>query len=211
MEIEIWSDVVCPWCYIGKRRFEAAMADYGAEFEITWRSFELNPHANKRVQGNLDHILAKKYGVSVERARAMMDRVVEEASAVGLRFDFDRAISGNTFDAHRLIHFAADRAGEMSERLMSAYFCDGRDITSHDDLAALAAEVGLDEGSAYEALATGAFADAVRQDEATARARGIHSVPTFLINGSYPIPGAQPVETFRAVFDQLAARAGATT
>ena len=199
MKVEVWSDVVCPWCYIGKRRFERALEGFEGEVEVAWRSFELNPGAPRTPERALDEGLARKYGMSVAQARYMMDHVTRTAADEGLAFDFGRAQGGNTLDAHRLLHLATERGlgAEMKERLLGAYFTEGRAISDRDELAALAGEVGLDAEEVAEILAGDAFTDAVRRDELRARELGVRGVPFFLIDERIGIEGAQPPELIR--------------
>ena len=198
MKVEIWSDVVCPWCYIGKRRFEKALDqfDHRGDIEVEFRSFELNPSAPTDQQGNLEEALARKYGLSLEQARAMNARVVEAAAGEGLEYRFDIAKRSNTFDAHRMIHLAAAEGMQsaMKERLMAAYFMEGRAIGDRDTLVELAAEVGIDAEQARATLDSEEFADEVRADEREAGELGITGVPFFVINRRYAVSGAQPPE-----------------
>jgi len=206
MKIEIWSDVVCPWCYIGKRRLEAAVArfDHGNEVELTYRSFELDPDAPRREEQSLEEMLARKYGMSREEAIAANARITELASGEGLEYRLDRAKRGNSFDAHRLIHLAAGHGlqSAMKERLMRAYFTEGEAIGEPAVLIRLAREVGIDEEEAREIVAGDAFAAEVRNDEAKAQALGISGVPFFVIEGQWGISGAQPVELFLNALNQ---------
>ena len=196
MEVEIWSDIACPWCYVGKRRFEAALASFGHrdEVNVTWRSFELDLEAPEERLGDRAEHLAAKYGSTVEQARAMQDRMTEVAAGEGLEFRFDRARSGNTFDAHRLIHLAAAHGLQdaMKERLMRAYLTDGELMSDHAALRRLAAEVGLPEEETAEMLAGDGFADEVRADERTAMSLGITAVPFFVVDRAFGASGAQP-------------------
>jgi predicted DsbA family dithiol-disulfide isomerase len=198
VHVEIWSDIACPWCYVGKRRFEAALAafEHADEVEGTWRSFELDPEAPaERPRSGAEH-LAEKYGTSVEQAQAMNDRMTEVAAGEGLEFRFDRARGGNTFDAHRLLHLAAahGRQHELKERLMRGYLGEGELMSDHAALTRLALEAGLPEDEVRDTLATDRFADAVREDEATARGLGISAVPFFVIDRRFGLAGAQPPE-----------------
>lgn len=201
MRIEIWSDVVCPWCYIGKRRFEAALQgfEHREAVEVTWRSFELDPSAPAGLDKPLDEMLAEKYGMSVAEAKTANARVTQLASAEGLEYHLDRAQPGNSFSAHQLVHFAASRgaAAAMQERLMKAYFTDGLAIGHLDVLAQLAAEVGLDPGEALRSLETNIFAQAVHDDEERAGQFGINGVPFFAIEERWGISGAQPLQEFQ--------------
>jgi len=206
MKVEIWSDVVCPWCYIGKRRFEAALAqfEHADDVEVIWRSFELDPGAPQLQREPHAERLARKYGVSLAQVEAMDARLVGEARKEGLDFHLAESKGGNTFDAHRLIHLAAEsgRAGEMKERLMKAYFTEGVAIGERAELVRLAADVGLDEAEVKAMLSSERFADAVRADEARARAFGISGVPFFAIDERYGVSGAQPAEVLLDVLRQ---------
>jgi predicted DsbA family dithiol-disulfide isomerase len=207
MQIEIWSDVVCPWCYIGKRRFEAALAQFAQrdQVAITWRSFELDPTAPRRITGSLTAMLAQKYGISQEQAEGMQQQVTELAAAEGLTYRLDLAQRGNSFDAHRLIHLAAahGRQAEAKERLLSAYFCEGRVINDEDTLVALGAEIGLPETEVRAMLASDAHAADVRADQQRGATFGIRGVPFFVINEKYGISGAQSAEFFRNALEQV--------
>ena len=162
MDVEIWSDVVCPWCYVGKRQFEEALGRFGHADEVTvsWRSFELDPSSPHEVGMSMDRILERKYGMSADQARAANRRMTALAEGVGLEYHLDRVRAGNTFDAHRLIHLAATHGmgGALKERLLAAYFTEGRSVGDHVTLAELAAEVGLDPIEVEETLAGEAFA-----------------------------------------------------
>ncbi len=196
MDVEIWSDIACPWCYIGKRRFEAAMAqfEHAEEVRVTWRSFELDPEAPQERTGDRAAHLAKKYGMSVERAREIERGLTDTASAEGLDFRFERARSGTTFDAHRVVHLAAEHGLQdaMKERLLRAYFTDGELMSDHATLLRLACEVGLPAQEVSEMLAGERFAQDVRADEDDARALGISAVPTFVVDRALGVSGAQP-------------------
>lgn len=200
MKVEIWSDIVCPFCYIGKRRFEEALAQlpYGHEVEKQFHSFELDPQAPRNPEHDIHDMLAKKYGMSRERAKQMNDSVSEQAQSVGLTYDLDKAIPTNTFDAHRLTHYA-DKHGkmyEMTERLFKAYFTEGLHVGDREVLAQLAEEVGLDREEAAQVLASDAYTDNVHADQQAARDIGIQGVPFFVINRKYAVSGAQPTEVF---------------
>ncbi|TXD39820.1 DsbA family oxidoreductase [Lujinxingia vulgaris] len=209
MLIEIWSDVVCPWCYIGKRRFESALSDFRnahpeVEVNIAWRSFELDPGApQQRTEPMVEH-LAKKYGMSVARAREIQTQVSDAARDEGLAFDLDAAKSGNTFNAHRLIHLAQEKGlgDAMKERFLKAYFTEGKAIGDSEVLLPLADEVGLERGDAEAALHDEATSRAVRDDEALASELGIRGVPFFVIDRRVGISGAQPPATFLQVLQE---------
>ncbi len=196
MVVEIWSDIACPWCYVGKRRFEAALAGFGHEVEVTWRSFELDPNAPASREESAAEHLAGKYGMPVEEARARQKQLAQMAAADGLEFHFDRVRSANTFDAHRLTHLAAahDRQDAMKERLQRAHFTEGALLSDHETLVRLAGEVGVPEGEAREMLASERFSAEVRADEQMAADSGIHAVPTFVVDRRIAVAGAQQPE-----------------
>ena len=208
MKVEIWSDVVCPWCYIGKRRFEAALARFAHrdEVELVWRSFELDASAppSDATQGTYAQRLAQKYGRSVAEAQAMIDGMTATAAEEGLDFRFDLARPGNTFDAHRLLHLALETGLQdaLKERLDRATFTEGSPASDHAALRALAVEVGLPAADVDAVLASDRYADAVRADEAQARAYGINGVPFFVVDGRYGISGAQPAEVVLSALEQ---------
>jgi predicted DsbA family dithiol-disulfide isomerase len=206
MKVEIWSDVVCPWCYIGKRRFETALAGFEHRDEVTviWRSFQLDPNAPTSADGDpLDRLVAK-YGMSRADAERAQARVTATAATVGLDFHLDRARSGNTFDAHRLLHHAlsAGKQSEFKERLMAAYFVDGEAVGEPEVLARLATEVGLEGSAVREVLASDAFSAEVREDELEARRLGISGVPFFVIDRTYGVSGAQPSELMLSTLER---------
>jgi len=210
VKVEIWSDVVCPWCYIGKRRFEEALARFPHRdrVEVVWRSFELDPHAESvRAAGEgPEHadVLASKYGMSRTQAEAAIGNVTRAAAAEGLDFHLDASLRSNTFDAHRVIHLAAARdvQGAVKERLMRAYFSEGEPVGDRDTLVRLAAEAGLDAADVEKVLDTEEHADAVRADEAEARALGITGVPFFVVDRKYGVSGAQPADQLLAVLER---------
>jgi predicted DsbA family dithiol-disulfide isomerase len=198
VKVEIWSDVACPWCWVGRRRFERALARFELrdEVEVVWRSFELDPSAPRVHEASNAERLAAKYGVSVEQARAMNERVAGEGRKEGLDLRLEGVRAGNTFDAHRLIHFA-DAHGlrdAMIDRLYAAYFTESAAIGEADTLVRLASEAGLDADAARAMLAGDAHADDVRADEARARELGIGGVPFFAIDERWGVSGAQPAE-----------------
>ncbi|MEY2514212.1 MAG: hypothetical protein QOJ89_1570 [bacterium] len=196
MHVEIWSDIACPWCYVGKRRFEAALAkfEHRDAVQVTWRSFELDPTApRERGHDGATH-LAEKYGVSRDEALAMQQRMTDTAAGEGLDFRFDLARGANTFDAHRVIHLAAAHGLQdaMKERIMRAYLTEGELISDHAVLQRLAVDVGLPVDDARAVLAGDAYADAVRDDERVAAGLGIHAVPFFVVDRRVGASGAQP-------------------
>ena len=198
MHVEIWSDIACPWCYVGKRRFEAALAafEHRDDVTVTWRSFELDPSAPADRGVDAATHLADKYGTSREQAVAMNEKMTSTAAGEGLDFHFERVRGGNMFDAHRLVHLAKAHGlhDAMKERLMRAYLTEGELMSDHAVLQRLAAEVGLPEDEVRDLLATDRFADAVRDDERTASALGIHAVPFFVVDRRIGASGAQPPE-----------------
>ena len=198
LPIEIWSDIACPWCWVGKRHLEAARARFPHPVEVVWRSFELDPRAPRSADPSIDYVerLARKYRTTREAAQGMIDRMTHVGAADGLDFRFDRARPGNTFDAHRLLSWAAGHGKQdaLKERLFLAYMHEGRSVADHDELVALAADVGLSPDEARAVLAEGRHADEVRADEALAAELGITGVPFFVLDGRYAISGAQPAE-----------------
>ncbi|MGY1773472.1 DsbA family oxidoreductase [Blastococcus sp. SYSU D00813] len=206
MRVEVWSDVVCPWCYIGKRRLEAALERFPHrdEVEVVWRSFELDPTVPEGETHPTLPALAAKYGRGEDEMRAMMRHVEETAAGEGLRYDLAAGVSGNTLLAHELLHLAAERGlqGELKERLLHAHFEQARSVFDVDSLAALAAEAGLDEAEVREALADHRYRAAVREDVATARALGATGVPFFVVDRRYGASGAQPAELLLQVLER---------
>jgi predicted DsbA family dithiol-disulfide isomerase len=212
MKVEIWSDVVCPWCYIGKRRFEAALAEfpYRDQVEVEWKAFELDPTTESAPAGTVvgprDQAtrLAAKYGVDVERAQAMVDNVASQATAEGLEYRLDRAVPANTVAAHQVIHLALEHGLQdaVKERLLRAYFTEGEAVGDRDTLVRLAAEAGLDADEVRGALDEDRYLDAVRADQAEAQALGIRGVPFFVVDRTYGVSGAQPADVLRQVLDK---------
>lgn len=212
MRVEIWSDVVCPWCHIGKRRFETALAEFehADEVEVVWRSFELDSSAASSAT-SVDYAdrLAAKYGTSREQAQQMLDSMTAAAAAEGLDFHFERAVPANTFDAHQVIHLAGARGVQdgVKERLLTAYFSEGEAVDGREVLVRLAADAGLEAGEVRTALAEQTYADAVRADEAEAHALGISGVPFFVLDRRYGVNGAQPPEQLLQALRQAWAEA----
>lgn len=200
MKIEIWSDFACPFCYIVKRRFEQAVEQFSHkdELEVVYRSFELDPNSPRDIGHSVHDMLSQKYGMSVEQAKTMNANVVAQAESVGLTYHMDTIVLTNTFDAHRLAHFADTRGKmhEMTERLLKAYFTDSLHLGDHAVLASLAEEVGLDKAEAERILAGDTYASEVRADEQEGAELGITGVPFFVIDRKYGISGAQPLEVF---------------
>jgi predicted DsbA family dithiol-disulfide isomerase len=195
MHVEIWSDVACPWCYVGKRRFEAALAEFEHrdDVTVTWRSFELDPTAPAEREGNHAEQIAQKYGVTLEQVAQMDAQLTAAAAAEGIDMRLSGVRSGNTFDAHRLVHLAAahGRQVEMKERLFRAYFTEGALVSDHATLAALAEEVGLPADEVREVLLTERYGEDVRDDERDAAGAGISAVPCFVIDRRFGASGAQ--------------------
>jgi predicted DsbA family dithiol-disulfide isomerase len=205
MDVEIWSDINCPWCYIGKRRFEAALARFAhaGDVNVVWRSFELDPGAPRESPGNGATMLAEKYGVPIEQAMAMEQNVTDIAAAEGLEYDLEHARIGASFDAHRLVHLARQHGVQdaMKERLFRARFSEGRLISDPETLVELAIDAGLDGAEARATLASDGFADAVREDEASAHQLGISGVPMFVVDRAFGMSGAQPSEQLLALLE----------
>jgi predicted DsbA family dithiol-disulfide isomerase len=208
LQVEIWSDVVCPWCYIGKRRFEAALARFAhrGEVTVTWRSFELDPAAppSEACAGTYAARLAAKYRCAPAEAQHMIDTMTTTAAGEGLDFRFDLARPGNTFDAHRLLHLAVDSGLQdaLKERFDRATFTEGSPCSEHRALRSLAIEVGLPAGEVDAVLGTDRYAGAVRADEAQARSYGISGVPFFVLGGRYGVSGAQPPDVLLGALEQ---------
>ena len=196
MDVEIWSDIACPWCYVGKRRFEAALAafDQRDDVRVTWRSFELDPDAPRERAVDSATRLAEKYGMTREEAQARQQNLADVAAGDGLQMRFDLARGGNTFDAHRLVHLAEAHGLQdaMKERLMRAYFTEGELVGDPDVLVRLGREVGLAEDELRDVLATDRYAAEVRDDERTAAALGISAVPFFVVDRKMGAAGAHP-------------------
>ena len=203
--VDVWSDVVCPWCYIGKRRLEQALAasPYAGAVSLRFHAFELDPKAPRNSDQSLRAMLAAKYRASPAQVEAMEARVTGVAAEVGIEMRLDRARPENTFDAHRLIAAATaqGKGPAMKERLMLAYFCEGQRIGDAAVLGALAAEVGV-EGAAALLADPQALAAGVRQDEAQAQRMGVTGVPFFVFDGRLAVSGGQPAATFRAALDK---------
>jgi predicted DsbA family dithiol-disulfide isomerase len=210
MQVEIWSDVVCPWCYIGKRNFEQALAQFAGrdDVEVTWRAFELDPvHAPEPI--GLTQLLADKYGIGPDEAATRHQRTTQAATNAGLELHLERALSGNTFDAHRVIHLAKERGLQdaMKERLLRAYFVEGLPFSERETLVTLAGEAGLDPAEVRELLASDRFAEEVRDDEQTAARLGISGVPFFVLDRRLGLSGAQPPEVLLGALEEAAAAA----
>jgi predicted DsbA family dithiol-disulfide isomerase len=208
MLVEIWSDVVCPWCYIGKRRFEEALARYPGrdDVRVVYRAFQLDPTAPPGVATPVREVYDRKFGP--DRAVQLIDRVTTTAAEVGLDFHLERAQRANTLLAHELLALAAARGGAVQEatkeRLLRAYFTEGRNVGDPDVLAELAAEVGLDHDEVLAALADGTWGDEVASEIEQAQELGISAVPTYVFDGRWSVPGAQDPDTFVRVLERVA-------
>ena len=209
VEVEIWSDVICPWCYIGKRRFEAAIAELGDEIDvdIVFRPYQLDPTASPGKAGPVLDAYAKKFG-GVERAHEIIDHVTAVAAASGIEFRMDRGLRANTFLAHRLLWLAQATGHQIAlkERLLQAYFIDGLDIGDPDVLAGCAADVGLDHDRVRGFLDSDDGVDEVRRELGSAQELEITAVPTFVFDGKWMVPGAQDPDTFVQVLRRVVAK-----
>lgn len=208
LRIDIWSDIACPWCYVGKRRLEAALRAFPHQsaVDVTWHSFQLDPSAPRTQPSQRPYAerLAAKYGVAPEQGKAMIARMVQTAAQDGLAMDFEHIRPGNTFDAHRLLHLAKQRGLQdaLEERLFAAYLCEGQAIGEPEVLLKLAEQAGLDVDEAQGVLVTDAYAQEVRTDIAHARALGVSGVPFFVVGEHYGVAGAQSAETLLSVLTQ---------
>lgn len=200
MKVEIWSDVMCPFCYIGKRRFEGGLSQFAGrnDIEVVWKSFQLNPDMKTMPGKNINQYLAEVKGWSVDEARQMNARVTAMAAEEGLQYDLDKAVVANSFDAHRVVQFAKTKGlgDQMEERLFRSYFSEGGDISDHTTLVALATEAGLDSNETSQLLTGDSYAEAVHQDVYEASQIGVRGVPYFVFNDRYAVSGAQATETF---------------
>lgn len=207
MKIEVWSDFVCPFCYIGKRRLEHALNKFPHrnQVEVVYKSFELDPYSETNYDELIHESLAKKYGVSEEEAKRMNESVIAQAKTVGLNYNFDSMTPTNTFRAHRLAKFAEKQGklAEMTERLLQAHFLESKRIDEVDVLASLAEEVGLLRNEAIEVVSGDLFAELVREDEREAQTIGVRGVPFFVINQKYAISGAQPEQVFMNALEKV--------
>lgn len=207
MKVEIWSDVVCPWCYVGKRNFDRALSEFEhrSDVEVEWRSYELDPTAPLDREGSYLDRLADKYGVDPAQASSMLSRVVDAGERAGIGFRFDISRPGNTFSAHRLLHLAKQvgRQHELEERLFAATFTEGRPIADPDTLVELAGEAGLDAATARRVVDGELFSHEVRADEREAHVLGVRGVPFFVFDRTYGVSGAQPAEVFADVLAKV--------
>ena len=202
MKVEIWSDIMCPFCYIGKRNFEAALKEFDAknEIEIEWKSFQLDPTIPKSFEKKVStyEYLAERKGMPVERSKEMHDNIVETARKVGLTYNFDKSVVANSFDAHKLIQLAKTKGlGDAAEEsLFKAYFSNGQDMSDHSTLIRLGKEIGLNEEEITAALVSEEFEAKVNFDVSEGSQLGVTGVPFFVFDRKYAVSGAQPIETF---------------
>jgi len=207
MKVEIWSDIMCPFCYIGKRKFENALQQFAGReaVEVQWRSFELDPNMQTVPGQSIHELLAERKGLSVAQGKQMNDHMAGVAAEVGLHYDFDRVIPTNTFLAHRFLHLAAAHGLQnvAEERVFAAYFTEGKDVGDLATLAQLGAEIGLDAAEVTRTLETEAYAQQVRLDEYEAQQVGARGVPFFVFNNKYAVSGAQPSELFLEVLEKV--------
>ena len=207
MKVEIWSDVMCPFCYIGKRKFENALQNFlqKDQVEIEWKSFQLNPSMKTDPSKNINEYLAEHKGISIAQAKQMNDRVTAMANEVGLRYDLDKAIVTNSFDAHRLSHFAKKHGVQnaVEELLFKAYFTEGKNTADHNTLTAIAVEAGLNAEEVRAMLLSNEFADDVNNDIYEAQQVGARGVPFFVFDDRYAVSGAQPSQLFLDVLQKV--------
>jgi len=210
IKVDIWSDIACPWCYIGKRTFEAGSGAFGEAgdgraVEVEYHSFELSPDTPVDFAGSEVDFLASHKGIPADQVGQMLERVTGVAAGVGLQYDYDALKHTNTVKAHQLIHYAKARGKQLEakERLLKAYFIEGRHVGRVDDLADLAAEIGLDRADVVRSLTEDEYLADVRGDQALAQEYGIQGVPFFVIDDKYGVSGAQAAETFAQVLEQV--------
>lgn len=200
MKVEIWSDVMCPFCYIGKRRFETALEQFDnkEEIEIVWKSFQLNPNLKTDPTKNINQYLAEAKGWDLEYAKEMNANVTQMAAQEGLEYNFDKAVLANSFDSHRFIQLAKTKGlGDAAEeRLFRAYFTEGLNTADHEVLTQLGREIGIDGAEVRATLASKDFSNEVNQDIQESRQVGVRGVPFFVLNRKYAVSGAQSAETF---------------
>lgn len=204
IKVDIWSDVQCPWCYIGKRKFEKGVELYGRPVEIEYHSFELAPDTPVDFEGDPVQYLCERKGIPVEQVHQMLERVTGIAESVGLNYNYDQVHQTNTVKAHELLHYAKahNKQLEMKERLLKAYFIDGEHVGKNENLAKLAGEIGLDEADVLRSLNEEEYLPLVKADMAQAQAYGINGVPFYVIDGKYGISGAQDSETFASALTE---------
>ena len=210
MKVEIWSDVMCPFCYIGKRKFENALQNFPHkdQVEIEWKSFQLNPSMKTDPSKNINEYLAEHKGISIAQAKQMNDRVTAMANEVGLRYDLDKAIVANSFDAHRLSHFAKKHGVQdaVEELLFKAYFTEGKNTADHETLIAIAVEAGLNSDDVRAMLLGNEFTDELNNDIYEAQQVGARGVPFFVFDNRYAVSGAQPSQLFLDVLQKVSVK-----
>jgi len=206
LKVEIWSDIACPFCYLGKRRFETALAGFAGrdDVEVVWKSYQLNPYLKTDPSISIFDYLARAKRIDLKTARLMNERVSAMAAPDGVVYDWDSVVVANTFDAQRLIQFAAahGKGAEAEERLFRAYFTEGRNVADRATLVELGREIGLDARELEQALESGAFRNEVNADIEEARQLGISGVPFFVFDRRFAVSGAQPVELFADVLER---------
>ncbi len=204
IKVDIWSDVQCPWCYIGKRKFEAGVAAFDGEVEVEYHSFELAPDTPVDFDGTPTEYLSQRKGIPVARVEEMLANVTSIAKSVGLDYDYEHVHQTNTVISHELLHFAKSKGRqlEMKERLLDAYFVRGEHVGRIPDLVAIAEELGFDGAEVTEALQSRTYLADVKADVALAQEYGIQGVPFFVIDGTYGVSGAQDASTFANVLTQ---------
>ncbi len=197
MRIDIWSDIACPWCAVGKANLDTALAEFSHPVDVVWRSFELDPGAPAVKDGDYATLLGRKYGTSATGAQSMIDTMVATGKNAGVTLDFSRIRPGNTFDAHRVIHLAQERGlqGAVKERFLRGYLSEGAAIGEHAEITRLAVDAGLEEAEVRQVLTSDAYGEAVRGDEQQAMDLGCSGVPFFVMGGRVAVPGAQPPAT----------------
>jgi predicted DsbA family dithiol-disulfide isomerase len=204
IKVDVWSDIACPWCFIGKRKFEAGATEFGGDVEVEYHSFELSPDTPVDFDGSEQEYLVSR-GFPAEQIGAMLDRVTGIAESVGLHYDYDALQHTNTVLGHQLIHYAKahGRQLEMKERLLAAYFEEGKHVGRVEDLADLATELGFDRDDVVRSLTASEYLADVKADQALAIEYGIQGVPFFVIDGRYGVSGAQDAATFANVLAQV--------
>ncbi|MBN8669421.1 MAG: DsbA family oxidoreductase [Chitinophagales bacterium] len=206
MKVDIWSDVQCPFCYIGKRKFEAALAKFpnGKDIEIEWHSFQLDPDITPQPGKDVYTYLAERKGMTVEQSKQMHKQVVQMAAGEGLEYNFDKAVIANSFDAHRISHLAKKygKGDAMEEQLFRGYFTEGKDIANRDVLIAMAKNIGIPEQEVVDVLNSNKYAAEVEADIVRASQIGVRGVPFFVLDNKYAVSGAQPSETFLQALTQ---------
>jgi predicted DsbA family dithiol-disulfide isomerase len=208
MKVEIWSDIMCPFCYIGKRHFEEAIAQFEQtnSIEIEWKSFQLDPTIPKSVEKVIVHqYLADAKGISFEESKKMHDNVVQSAKNVGLTYNYDNAIIANSFDAHRMIQFAKTKGlgDQLEEALFKAYFTDGKNIGDFNDLLEIGVSIGIEKLALKAVLESGQFTNEVKNDISEAQQIGVRGVPFFVFDRKYAISGAQPISVFTETIEKV--------